>query len=242
MSAQFKPGDTIVTIQDAPTLLGHALPKGTHGTVIRSGPPIVGPYSVYARFEGDRPGDGRQVRPGDVMVVPTTPAPSLPTQDGDDDGREAAPLDPTLVKAGDTVTLTYGKARIEDEVTDVMTDDDSVMFLLAHNTAPSKTYLRVWSEGWTLTAHQPAPEPEPRERVVDILINYSNSRADDYDTADRIMAVLMPDEPRPLPTWGEIHAAITHPEVVSRDPGTGVHYIDPTPATDRLVALFGGAR
>jgi hypothetical protein len=86
-----------------------------------------------------------------------TPAPSLLDQDADDDGREAAPLDPSKVKAGDTVAL-----RIEQLDRPVLT--------LAGETHTPNTGHGVFLGGWrvddlpdyvTLTAHQPAPEPEP---------------------------------------------------------------------------------
>lgn len=152
MSTEIKPGDEIVTIQDAPTLLGYALPKGTHGTVIRSGPPIVGPYSVYARFEGDRPGDGRQVRPGDVAVVPATPA----------------PLDPKSVHVGDTVTVEVEQPN----------GDTYVVTGKANRTANGYTWVgpirvdagAIEAYPARITDHQPAPEPEPEWEMTQVAV------------------------------------------------------------------------
>jgi hypothetical protein len=60
---QFSRHDAVVTVRDAETLLGPVIPKGMKGRVIRSGPPIVGPYSVYVQFENYV---SRQVLPEDL--------------------------------------------------------------------------------------------------------------------------------------------------------------------------------
>lgn len=68
-----------------------------------------------------------------------------------------APLDPSKVKVGDTVTLVGTLARVEGPVSDIhhspsgrrIFEIDRVRFLVEGPAA------------WTLTAHQPAPEPEP---------------------------------------------------------------------------------
>jgi len=198
MSADIKPGNTIVTIQDAPTLLGYTVPKGTPGTVMRSGPPIVGPYSVYAWFEGDTPGSGRQVRPGDVVVTPAssdteitlqlndavivrhTTDPDLldlydmgwvkvspqPAQGGDNDGRETAPLDPSKVRVGDMVTMENGETTVRGPVAHIekALPMDVVLGFSIHNVgwryiAPGVVAQQEHGV-WTLTAHQPTPEPE----------------------------------------------------------------------------------
>lgn len=91
-------------------------------------------------------------------------APPLPTQDGDDDGREAAPLDPALVKAGDTVTLEKGAAVVIDVVIEAKSRGvGQFVFYTAENPDPliPGTYYLVNHGAWTLTDHQPAPEPEP---------------------------------------------------------------------------------
>lgn len=113
-------------------------------------------------------------------------------------------LDPSKVKAGDTVTLTReseGLAKVEGTVAEVRYDGSTdTVWLLIRNI----TQYVFWLNEWTLTAHQPAPKKTPREQVVDILIDYSNNRADDYDTADRIIDALVQDETRPLPTREQI--------------------------------------
>jgi hypothetical protein len=112
-----------------------------------------------------------------------------------------APLDPSKVKAGDTVTLTHGWAKVEDKVTEVADwrpNGGTVGMTLAHR-PDAPFYLNAWA----LTAHQPAPKKTPREQVVDILIDYSNNRADDYDTADRIIAALVPAATPAAPSRGQ---------------------------------------
>jgi hypothetical protein len=256
MSTEIKPGDEIVTVQDAPTLLGYTVPKGTRGTVKKSGPPIMGPYSVYAHFEGDTPGDGRQVRPGDVAVVPGAPSTAITLQLNDatiirhttdpdlsdlyDAGwvkvpTTPAPLDPTLVQAGDTVTLERGKALVRDVVIEVKSRGEG-QFVIYTGESPDPlipgTYYLVNTGAWTLTDHQPAPKKTPREQVVDILIGYSNTRADDYDTADRIIAALVPTEEQVDRVLRNYSTTITRPGTA--DFGALGHY------TAEMMSLFGG--
>lgn len=88
------------------------------------------------------------------LVTDVEPAPSLPTQDGDDDGREAAPLNPALVKAGDTVTV---HVVAEPEMPDYDVSGEVYRFL--DGLAVGGHVLS--NPDVTLTAHQPAPQPEP---------------------------------------------------------------------------------
>jgi len=86
-----------------------------------------------------------------------------------DDPAEAAPLDPSKVKAGDTVTVTHGWAKVEDTVTEVADwtpNGGTVALTLAHRPG-DPFYLNAW----VLADHQPAPEPEPEwelEQVAEI--------------------------------------------------------------------------
>jgi hypothetical protein len=73
--------------------------------------------------------------------------------------RFPAPLDPSKVKAGDTVTLEKGTAKHVDLVADVDRYQDGD-YRFKSTTSPTHVY-RVGDGAWTLTAHQPAPEPEP---------------------------------------------------------------------------------
>lgn len=95
-------------------------------------------------------------------------APSLPTQDGDDDGREAAPLDPELVKAGDTVTLAKGETTVHGPVTGISYAGGGEWDFRVGE----EPYRRAGRIGlWAVTDHQPAPEPEPEwelEQVAEI--------------------------------------------------------------------------
>lgn len=68
-----------------------------------------------------------------------------------------APLDPRKVKAGDTVTLVGTKAKIEGEVEDVQKDTDALVIIQIDNLR----FRVTGDDAWLLTAHQPAPEPEP---------------------------------------------------------------------------------
>lgn len=102
----------------------------------------------------------RQIR--DALLP--EPAPSLPTQDGDDGGREAAPLDPSKVKAGDAVRLERGTAVVTDVVIEAKSRGvGQFVFYTAESPDPliPGTYYLVNTGAWTLTDHQPAPEPEP---------------------------------------------------------------------------------
>jgi hypothetical protein len=97
------------------------------------------------------------------------PAPSLLDQDGDDDGREAAPLDLVRqVKAGDAVTLKSDGATLETEVAAV----HELPFNVIAWTVRGGLQIKVTGpDAWALTAHQPAPEPEPEwelEQVAEI--------------------------------------------------------------------------
>lgn len=78
-------------------------------------------------------------------------------------------LDPSKVKAGDTVTLTLGKAILTDEVRVLRPSHDSRQwraFELSQDQkgeSPRAVKLDPTADidAWTLTGHQPAPEPEP---------------------------------------------------------------------------------
>jgi len=71
------------------------------------------------------------------------------------------PLDPSKVKAGDTVTLereSEGLSKVEGTVQSLHRSAAR----LAHGLMIRNIDQYVfWTDEWTLTAHQPAPEPEP---------------------------------------------------------------------------------
>lgn len=72
-------------------------------------------------------------------------------------------LDPSKVKAGDTVTLESGTALVRDVVIEAKSRGvGQFVFYTAENPDPliPGTYYLVNSGAWTLTDHQPAPEPE----------------------------------------------------------------------------------
>lgn len=104
-----------------------------------------------------------------------TPAPSLLDQDGDDDGREAAPLDPKSVHVGDTVTVRF-KETGDVFITKAYQPDDITE-------AGEWVYLLGWplnkpmGHGLAVTkfeilAVEPAPEPEWKpEAIVRATVN-----------------------------------------------------------------------
>lgn len=84
------------------------------------------------------------------------------------------PLDPLLVKVGDTVTLQGTKAKIEGEVSN--TYDDGIGLVLQINHIRFRV---TGAEHWTLTDHQPAPEPEPEwedGQIGDALVHGASVR------------------------------------------------------------------
>lgn len=110
-----------------------------------------------------------------------------------------APLDPSKVKAGDTVTLTFRTASITDTVSHTPAAEGHI------NLKHAGTFPIGGGSVWTLTAHQPAPEPEPEfkpgtvfvddggERYFVVAIDSKNTLLVD-DVDDR----YAPDEPEGL--------------------------------------------
>lgn len=75
-----------------------------------------------------------------------------------------APLDPFRVKVGDTVTLERGRASVTDEVAAWHRRPHghfSVTLVNDPAGPPYRVVGGITGTSWTLTAHQPAPEPEP---------------------------------------------------------------------------------
>lgn len=73
------------------------------------------------------------------------------------------PLDPSKVKAGDTVTLERGKASVTDEVAawDRRPHGHFSVTLVNDPAGPPYRVVGgITGTSWTLTDHQPAPEPE----------------------------------------------------------------------------------
>lgn len=85
-----------------------------------------------------------------------------------------APLDPSKVKAGDTVTIVGDAAKVEGEVHAVFMED-ALVFEIGYS-----HFKVTGADAWTLTAHQPAPEPEPEWKpgtVADISVRGRTVRA-----------------------------------------------------------------
>lgn len=93
------------------------------------------------------------------------------------------PLDPSKVKAGDTVTLESGTALVRDVVIEVKSRGvGQFVFYTAENPDPliPGTYYLVNQGAWTLTDHQPAPEPEPE---------YEPRKVYEHPNGDRLWSV-----------------------------------------------------
>lgn len=117
----------------------------------------------------------RVCEPEHFAPADDTSAPPLPTQDGD--GREPAPLDPSKVKAGDTVTLEDRRSNTHDDsitpdpdwrlsgkvreihVTHSHSDGTPYAWSVRIGHTPYQMGTAEWT--YTLTDHQPAPKPAP---------------------------------------------------------------------------------
>lgn len=127
--------------------------------------------------------------------------------------RTESPLDPSKVKAGDTVTLERDGVTVAGPVESIgIRPPERPEFKLAD----SRSYDLDGYEPWTLTAHQPAPEPEPEWKpgtVAEGTVNGTIVRGligrDDNGTGDvftywnefaRHMSITghVPDDVRPL--------------------------------------------
>jgi hypothetical protein len=161
--AEFKTGDRVVFTKDDDWLERGALvrmPKGTLGTYddapgnaapwvrLDTGERVRAWSDVLAPAEDHGTGDGSA---SDICAEPGCNC--------DLERRFPAPLDPAKVKAGDTVTLEKGTAKHVDLVADVDRYQDGD-YRFKSTTSPTHVY-RVGDGAWTLTDHQPAPEPEP---------------------------------------------------------------------------------
>lgn len=93
-------------------------------------------------------------------------------------------LDPSKVKVGDTVTLEKASAKHIDIVERVahlttVEDGDRSPFWEVVTRSLGLVYT-VGPDHWTLTAHQPAPEPEPEWEpgtVANITVDFDTHRA-----------------------------------------------------------------
>ena len=145
-------------------------------------------------------------------------------------------IDPTAVKAGDTVTLERGTALVRDVVTKVAPHGTNFRFTTENNPDPLHlgVFYIVGNGAWTLTAHQPAPKPEPEWKpgttgtatvrgvegvegafidrgtglqfvsFVQVGLPYATQSI--FGAAD--VTAFVPDETRPLPTVDEMVSAL----------------------------------
>lgn len=179
MSAEFIPGQNARAIRDTRSESGAEVVKNAQVTVEA----YFGGSQFMARLEGETDlifytADFEPVEP--PSPYPATPAPLDPSKSLSFEGYKApiTALDPTAVRAGDMVTLEKGTAKHIDRVDDVdQYQDGDYRFKSA--TSPTHVY-RVGEGAWTLTAHQPAPEPEPA---------YEPRRVYEHPNGDRFWSV-----------------------------------------------------
>lgn len=150
-----------------------------------------------------------------------------------------APLDPSKVKAGDTVTLENGETSVRGPVAHIekALPMDVVLGFSIRNVgwryiAPGVVAQQEHGV-WTLTDHQPAPEPEPEwepgttgyatvSRLDDVfslrvmrvewdgLYGFATESGRIVADAENKWSVsdFVPDEPRPLPTREQVIEAL----------------------------------
>lgn len=263
MSAKITPGQNARAIRNTRSADGVEVVKNAQVTV-EALPDVPFPTFV-ARLEGQTGlifdlADFEAVEPPAPYKAPIsdTPAAFPLSEVAWLDDTTPAPLDPSKVKAGDTVTLT------------VDPPDTHPAFTVAgetHSLGGSAVYVGGWRvddlpDYVTLTAHQPAPEPEvkpepgmsgtatvegqPGTRGVWLrslggrlwfaayeAATSSGNLADAEEVSD-----FVPDEPRPLPTREQVAEAI-----MAADKATGNYGLYPdvaTKAADAVLALLRG--
>lgn len=170
-----------------------------------------------------------------------------------------APLDPSSVQAGDTVTLESGTALVRDMVIEVKKRGEG-QFLFYTGETPDPlipgTYYLVNTGAWTLTDHQPAPKPEWREGVAGtavvgpkrrIVSAYSVGKGAVVEAVGGGYAVWNADDVhaftpigRPLPTRDEMAEAIKGDVAAAADEFGDVFKISPDAAAGRVEALLRG--
>ena len=134
-------------------------------------------------------------------------------------------IDPNTIKAGDTVTLQGEKASVSGEVQAVELRTDVGRVVKLH-----RSWFRIdGPSAWTLTAHQPAPEPEPRGLLADTIFEAIRDQPDSHSkgaevAADAVRAKFVVIDPAaakervaeivrarmggPVEAWSDIAAAV----------------------------------
>jgi hypothetical protein len=153
MTREFKAGQQVAVKIESLRDYKAVVPQGT-----------VGSFDHYDRGNGwglvrfpGHTGDGPEglVKTWDRELEPFTPPSPAP-----------APLDPSKVKAGDTVTLERGVAVVKGEVSTAypaIPDSDRANQHVAFSLADmgGSMFAVGGDHPWTLTAHQPAPKALP---------------------------------------------------------------------------------
>jgi hypothetical protein len=133
---EFNKGDRIIFVRDD-VYYGIKMPKGTLATYDDDSPTHGTPSVVLDT--------GERVAAWRSRIAPAEP-------------ETPAPLDPSKVKPGDTVTLERDGGRLPDQEVVVVTSTERgwIIFILK-----GAVEVRVTGpDPWLITAHQPATEPE----------------------------------------------------------------------------------
>lgn len=173
---EFKRGDRVVFVKDD-EYGGVEMPKGTLATYDEDDPAEGAPWVKLDRVRAWRdsiaPAEDHGTGDGSASDICAEPGCNC-----DLERRFPAPLDPSKVKPGDTVTLTLEGAEVTDTVAAWERNPASGHYraYLAHDPDPldAKPFRLVGNAAYTLTDHQPAPEPEPEwepGRFVSVRVN-----------------------------------------------------------------------
>lgn len=143
----FQKGQTIRAIRSTESAYGHRFAKGRE--LVVTNPDMYG-----------RPSSHPHHRLGVNTPAGAAEAPSASEWVVNPADFELVELDPSKVKAGDTVTVERDGGRLPDQ--EVMVVGESGM---GYTTVILRGGVQVYITGpdaWTLTDHQPAPEPKPQ--------------------------------------------------------------------------------
>jgi hypothetical protein len=195
-ASEFKMGDHIRAVRDTSTLGGRAIQEGEQFVVEAPADGRTVSAADFERVEDHGTGDGSA---SDICAEPGCNC--------DLERRFPAPLDPSKVKAGDTVTV----KAVDPESPFVM----SGLVEKAEDATPENgataAHLTIWGRVYTvgrmltLTSHQPAPEPEPVDERIDAWERiaghpvFSPAYDGDGPLIDSMIAVLDRIAPEPAP-------------------------------------------
>lgn len=170
MSAKITPGHNARAIRSTTSLGGVEVAKNAQVTVIEHGDDTAW---FTARLEASHlilpVGDFEPVEPPEPFATP-------------------APLDPALVKAGDTVTLTKGETSVRGPVTGISYAGGGEWDFRVGE----ESYRRTGRIGlWAVTSHQPAPEPEYVDTLSAVIFEEIGKSPDDHALAADLAAAAV---------------------------------------------------